>query len=214
MKYLIALIVMTVVAVVILGVFKWKRRQQKAAMQALLDQAQAAGQSMAAFAEREYGPMGSTTDEILSHESDKKGNLLGALCYRIGQKAESRGESSLTETERRLCAAYWLEGQVMNGGFDQYFFNSSGNGSEVALAGLKDMGATAAAALLERAMAVFPDGKPPTDRQRRQEAMDRMESRSKPVWNKCDSEFYDQKEDIGELCLQYAKKKRAEIILP
>ena len=68
--------------------------------------------------------------------------------------------------------------------------------------------------LLERAMAVFPDGKPPTDRQRRQEAMDRMESRSKPVWNKCDSEFYDQKEDIGELCLQYAKKKRAEIILP
>jgi len=170
---------------------------------------------MAAWAQREYGPLGSTTDEILSHESDdKKGNVLGALFYRIGQKAESRGQNSLTETERQLCAAHGLEGEVMNGGFDQYFFNSTGNEAEIALAGLKAMGATAAAALLERAMAVFPDGQPPSDRQRRLEAMTKMESRSKPVWDQCDREFYDCKEDIGALCLAYAKKKRAEIVLP
>ncbi|MEW6304801.1 MAG: DMP19 family protein [Verrucomicrobiota bacterium] len=186
-----------------------------ALIQAMLEQAQVAAQRMAAYAEREYGPLGSTTDEILSHENDdKKGNVLGALFYRIGLKAESRGESSLTETERRLCAAHGLDGEVNNGGFDQYFFNSTGDAAETALAGLKDMGATAAAALLERAMAVFPGGKPPVDRERRQEEMEKIESRSKPVWDQCDREFYDCKEDISELCLAYARKKRAEIVLP
>lgn len=192
-----------------------RTKQQKALIQAMLDQAEVVAQRMAAYAQREYGPLGSTTDEILSHESDdKKGNVLGALFYRIGQKAESRGESSLTETERRLCAAHGLDGEINNGGFDQYFWNSTGNDAEVALAGLKDMGAVAAATLLERAMAVFPSGKPPADRQRRHEEMKKMESQSKPVWDQCDREFYDCKEDIDALCLAYAKKKRAEIVLP
>jgi hypothetical protein len=192
-----------------------RTKQQNALIQAMRAQAEMAAQRMAAYALREYGPLGSTTEEILSHENDdKRRNVLGALFYRIGQKAESRGEGSLTETERRLCAAHGLDGEVNNGGFDQYFWNSTGNDAEAALAGLKDMGATAAAALLERAMAVFPGGKPPADRERRQEEMKQMESRSKPVWDQCDREYYDCKEDIDELCLAYAKKKRAEIILP
>lgn len=37
---------------------------------------------------------------------------------------------------------------------------------------------------------------------------------SKPVWEKCDSEFYKSKESISDLSLAYAKKKRADIILP
>jgi|GEM_PF-1410906 len=186
-----------------------------ALIQAMVEQARVAAQRMAVHAQQEYGPLGSTTDEILSHENDDmRRNVLGALFYRIGQKAESRGESSLTETERRLCAAHGLDGEVNNGGFDQYFFNSTGDSAEVALAGLKDMGAVAVAALLERAMAVFPDSKPPADRERRHELMQEMESRSKPVWDQCDSEFYDCKEDIDALCLAYAKKKRAEIVLP
>jgi len=188
---------------------------QRAAFQAVLDREQLAAQRMAAFSEREYGPLGITTDEILSHESDdKKGSVLGALLYRLGQKAESRGESSLSEVERRLCAVHGLDGEVNNGGFHQYLWNSTGDEAEVALAGLKDMGATAAAAALERAMAEFPGGKPPADRERRQEAMDEIESRSNPVWDSCDDEFYNCEEDIGALCLAYASKNRAEIILP
>jgi hypothetical protein len=186
----------------------------KTPMQAWAAQQQAALQRMAAMAEKEYGPLGSTTDEILSHENDdQKGSVLGALFYRIGQKAGARGGNSLTGTERRLCAARGFDGEVNNGGFDQYFFNSTGDDAELALAALQDMGATAAAALLERAMAVFPGGKPPTDREKRWEAMKEMESRSKPVWEKCDSEFYNCKENIDALCLAYAKKKRTEIVL-
>jgi hypothetical protein len=162
---------------------------------------------LASFAEKEYGPLGTTTEEIFSHEDSK---VLGALNYRIGQKPETR----ITETERRLIAVYWLDGEVHNGGFDQYFFNSAGNDSEAALAGLKEMGASGAAALLEQAMAVFAGGKAPADRQRRQQAMEKIRTQSKPVWDRCDNEFYELKEDLGQLTLAYAKKKKAEIILP
>jgi len=165
--------------------------------------------------EKQYGALGKTTEEILSHESTTNAfEVLGALHWRIGQKADARGESSLTDTERKLLAAYWLEAEVNNGGFDQYFFNSAGDNAEAALAGLKEMGASGAAALLERAMAVFPGGKPPPDRFKRQDAMEKVANQSKPVWDKCVDEFYKLKESISDLSLTYAKQKRTEIVLP
>jgi hypothetical protein len=167
------------------------------------------------YFEQQYALLGQTTDEILSHENATNGyTVLGALHYRISQKAEGRGERSLTDTERRLLAAYWVEAEVNNGGFDQYFFNSAGDEAEAALAGLKDMGAAGAAALLERAMAVFPGGKPPADRFERQKVMEQIAHQSKPVWDKCDDEFYALTESISDLSLAYARKKRAEIVLP
>jgi hypothetical protein len=109
---------------------------------------------------------------------------------------------------------YWLDGEVHNGGFDQYFFNSAGNVSEAALAGLEEMGAVGAVSLLERAMGVFPGGTPPADRQRRRQTMDKIRKKSKSVWSQCDDEFYELKEDLGQLALAYAKKKKTEIVLP
>jgi hypothetical protein len=175
--------------------------------QALLDEAQQNSAGLEAFAEKEYGPLGTTTDEIFRHEDSE---ILGALNYRIGQKEEAR----ITQTERRLIAVFWLWGEVYNGGFDQYFFNSSGNDWEAALEGLKEMGVLGAAALLERAAAAFPGGKPPADRQQRVQAMVKVRKQSEGVWEQCDTEFYALKEDLSDLMLAYAKQKRGEIILP
>lgn len=159
--------------------------------------------------------MGTTAEEILAHENDdKKEHDLAALLWRIGQKCGKRGWRSLTETERRLLAVYSLEGEISNGGFEQYFFNPTGGDAEVALAGLKDMGAATAAELLERAMAQFPGGKPPAEYEKRHEVLDKIEATAQPIWNKLDSEYFDRWQDTYALCLAYAKKKRAEIILP
>jgi Domain of unknown function (DUF4375) len=163
----------------------------------------------------EYAPLGATTDEILAHENDdKKADVLPALVWGLGQKIEKQGWDRLTDTERRLVAVQYMDAEVLDGGFDEYFFNSPGGDAEVALAGLKDMGATVTASLLERAMDVFPVGKPPTDQQERWKVMDKIESSSKPVWKKCDDEFYRFPEDLDRLSLVYAKKNRAQIILP
>src|SRR6266404_7423146 len=207
MNKLTLLIIVIAAGLIAAGVLKWRLGRKAAARQALLDEAQQNSASLDAFAEKEYGSLGATTDEIFSHEDTK---ILGALNYRIGQKAGAR----ITQPERRLVAVYWLWGEVHNGGFDQYFFNSSGDDSEAALAGLKEMGAAGAAALLERAMEVFPGGKPPADRQQRVAVMDKLRKQAESVWEQCDKEFYALKEDLSELMLAYAKQKRAEIVLP
>ncbi|MBI5093385.1 MAG: DMP19 family protein [Candidatus Hydrogenedentes bacterium] len=201
-NFVIAIIAsVAVVAVAVLAVPRWKQAQRANKASALL--------------EEKYGAMGITADQILSHEgAEDAGKILGALCYRIGQKADTHGEHGLTDTERKFLAADWLEGEVDNGGFDQYFFNPSGDNSMVALAGLREMGASGAAALLERAVAVFPGGKPPTDTAKRREMMEQIAARSGPVWEQCDSEFYRLSESFSDLSLAYAKKKRAEIVLP
>src|SRR5438093_490965 len=207
MKNVTVLIFVIVVVLAIAVVLKWRQGRRASIREALLQQAQQAGASLAAFADKGYGQLGTTTEEIFSHEDSK---ILGALNYRIGQKPETR----ITETERRLVAVHWLHGEVHNGGFDQYFFNSAGNDSKAALEGLREMGAPAAAALLERAMGVFPGGQPPLDRQERQQVMDKVRTQSKSVWHQCDDEFYELKEGLTRLSLAYAKKKKAEIVLP
>ncbi|MEQ2005950.1 MAG: DMP19 family protein [Limisphaerales bacterium] len=197
MKNIIIFSIVAVGLIVVFAVPRWKQAQR--------------AKKFDAYFEKQYGALGKSTEEILGHENATNAfTVVGALRYRIGQKPESR----LTDTERRLLAAYWVEAEANNGGFDQYFFNSAGDNAEVALVGLKDMGAAGPAGLLERAMAVFPGGKPPADRFKRQEVMQQISTQSKPVWEKCDSEFYKLTERISDLSLAYAKKKRAEIVLP
>src|SRR5262245_4792479 len=197
MKNIIIFAIVAVALIVVFAVPHWRQAESS--------------KKFDAYFEKQYGALGKTTDEILGRENPTNAfTVVGALQYRIGQKPEAR----LSDTERRLLAAYWLEAEVNNGGFDQYFFNSAGDNAEAALAGLKDMGAAGAAGLLERAMAVFPGGKPPADRFKRQEVMQQIATQSKPIWSKCDDEFYKRTERITDLSLAYAKKKRAEIILP
>lgn len=167
------------------------------------------------YLEKQYGALGKTTEEILSHEAaTNRFTVLGALEWRISQKADARGDNSLTDTERRLLAAAQVDGEVKNGGFNQYFFNSSGDNADVALAGLNDIGAIGAAGLLERAMAVFPGRKWPKAVSARRDLMEQIASQSKSVWDKCDHEFYMLKEDVNDLLLGYAKKKKSDIVLP
>src|SRR5207253_6180924 len=77
------------------------------------------------------------------------------------------GFDSLLAPEREYIALYWLVCEVMNGGFHQYFHNSSGDIAPFAIEGLKAVGATESLRILERALAIFPSGTYSTDRETR-----------------------------------------------
>lgn len=217
LKYLVLLAVLGLVVVCALLVAgrHLSRQRTPASLQTAADFGRDVSQKLNAYAEKTYGPLGTTAGEILAHESDATNSpVLAALLWRIEQKCERLGWTNLTDTERRLVAVSTLEGEVLNGGFDQYFFNPSGGDAEVALAGLKEVGATNAAELLERAMGQFAGGKPPTGYSQRHQAMDQIQTQAKPVWDKCDSDYYARKEDAMALSLAYAKRKRSDILLP
>lgn len=216
MKYFVSLAVLGALACLILAVVKFSPRQAappQPETAPVLD----LSKQIATGATNKYSALGTTTDEILSHENDAmKDRVLDALVWRLGQKSENRGWTNLNDTERRLIAVYAMEEEVLDGGFKQYFSTDLGVDADVALAGLKDMGATATANIVERAMAQFPGGKPPADNEQRREMIDKIETAAETVWKQCDDAYADvlDKDNIDALGLAYANKKRAEIILP
>jgi hypothetical protein len=165
----------------------------------------------AAMLEREYGPLGKTTDQILGREkTHEPPTIVGALLYRIRAKPPER----LTPVEKRLVAARDVLDEVTNGGFTQYFGNAAGDQAALALQAFREMGATELAKQMQRAMAVFPQGKPPTDTARRVKIMEQVKKRSAAVWGGCEDAVYLQEENFAPLALAWAKKNRAQIVLP
>jgi hypothetical protein len=167
--------------------------------------------------EKTYGPLGKTTDKILSHVgSAQLSTVLGALRYRIWQKVELRGESCLTSTERRLLVLNAFVAAVFNGGFEQYFYRSTGDSyPSQALEGLRAIEATVSAELLARAMSVFPGGIPPADANSREILIDQIKEEAEPIWSHCDDELYEawEHESISDLTLSFILKHREEIVL-
>ena len=157
------MIIGAVVTGLILGVVKFNS-QRVARPQAKIAPVLDMSEQMAVRAHNKYSSLGTTTDEILSHQNDtNKDNVLGALLWRLGQKSERHGWDQLSDTERRLIAVDAMNGQVLDGGFEDYFSDSLADDVEVAVAGLNEMGATGTVEIVERAMAPFPGNKPPPE---------------------------------------------------
>jgi hypothetical protein len=72
---------------------------------------------------------------------------------------------------RTLFAAHWTQSEVLNGGFGQYFSNSTGILAPEAVDAFRQLGMPQTAEALERAMAFF--GSPyPRERSEREEAIE------------------------------------------
>jgi Domain of unknown function (DUF4375) len=91
---------------------------------------------------------------------------------------------------RAVLIADRFEAEVNNGGFDQYFLNTSGNGAALAPESLRLLGLGQVAELVERANAQFPGG-PSPDRGTRLEQMDRLPDSARKVWEELGDKFYD-----------------------
>lgn len=159
--------------------------------------------------EREYGALGNTVEELLALVGKKPTvRIILAVEYQLNKKIEVHGYRSLSEPEKRFYAVQGLLMEVNNGGFGQYFFNSAGNYASDAVAGLCEMGASSAGALLQEAMSAFPDGTPSPKRSERQSQMEQVESRSKKIWNECDDQFYRLTGPSLERQLQYVQQHK------
>ena len=101
---------------------------------------------------------GQTTSELIacknSHSID---SLLCAFEWGIQAKAKvgPEGEGSLTDEERLVLAVMALDREVNNGGYDQFFVNSSRRFVPIIVDSLRRIGCAATAAITERAIAAL-----------------------------------------------------------
>ena len=96
-----------------------------------------------------------------------------------------------------------LEDQVNNGGFHQFFFNSSGDRTAETISALDAIGAHAVAGLLKHAAGMFPGGFPPKDRQARIQIL-RTYFPKTDEFRDLDDEFFAYPDDIASLLANYA----------
>jgi hypothetical protein len=118
------------------------------------------------------------------------------------------GYAGLSDAEKRYFAVGLLEGEVYNGGFDQYFFNSSGSYYSDAEMGLEEMGAMQSLSLLRRAkQIVFGDTVIPEDTEQRREILLQRDSNFyADQLDELDKLFWEDPDGLGERNESFARK--------
>ncbi len=119
--------------------------------------------------------------------------------------------SELTLPEQVFVTIWTLEADVNNGGFDQYYLNSSGDRASYAPAALRTIGADATAVIVQRANATFGPGGPPADRDARVAAIDELPEDVDELWNECDQAFYAYPDNLTDLLAAYVQAHKSEI---
>ena|SRR5690554_3468216 len=118
------------------------------------------------------------------------------------------GESldKLTEQQKIFFFNQNLEREINNGGFNQYFINSSGDNSHETILSLKSIGADKTATILQKAIEQFPDKAVPKDRDERIEVVEQIEEIADEIWSELDEKFYEYEDDLNSLNIEYIKK--------
>ena len=118
-------------------------------------------------------------------------NLINPMWHEVsiyeGLDVYNRDLKPFSLGQRRIFAIYWYDAEVVNGGHDQFFSNSTGIVWKDALDGLKMVGADKLAENLQKAVDLF-GGKVPFDRTGRCEILDKITSNPDYDENDEDSE--------------------------
>jgi hypothetical protein len=126
-----------------------------------------------------------------------------SLLYEIGPWL-TPGQPAPGAPTTPLAALGDLHGQIGNGGFAQYFFNSGGDDWQQALRGLELLRDPEGTAILKAALAAFGPGGPPTDRAERQRFEDLVAANSSR-FNDLDRRWYRHEADLGNLVITWLR---------
>jgi hypothetical protein len=149
-----------------------------------------------------------TIDEVLAKDDPTDFSI--ALSNLVFARWDRDGFAALTPEEQVAYCVDALEREVNNGGFDQFFWNTSGNTAHETLAALKAIGAPKAAAMLEEAIALFPGGRVVPDREARERVLEEMGEAPREKWFALDGSFYEYPDDLTALMRAYVEKNRAK----
>jgi hypothetical protein len=149
-----------------------------------------------------------TIDDVLK-ETDNTTFAI-ALSNLVFPRYDRDGFQALTGPEQVAYCVDALEREVNNGGFDQFFANSSGDTAQETVKALETIGARAAAGIVRRAIAMFPDGEPAVDRDERADQLDAAGEERDGLWDSLDQEFYSYPDDLPALLRRYVEAHHAE----
>ena len=114
----------------------------------------------------------------------------------------------LTEPQKIFYFNQNLEREINNGGFDQYFNNSSGDFTYETLTSLRAIGANKTSDILQQAIDQFPNSKVPKDRAERQEILEQIQEKANEIWEQLDQMFYKYEDNLFDLNIAFIRQNR------
>lgn len=150
------------------------------------------------------GYSGQSIGQILALEdSHRIDSLVVAIEEAIYQKAERKGGGSLSNEERIVLAVEALEREVNNGGYSQFFINSSAEYAPIVVDALRQIGCDATAEITDTAIASL--GVDDLSPESIDAAMaDDDEARAQAL-SDCDGQYYDAGEDIAGRLFEFIR---------
>jgi hypothetical protein len=119
--------------------------------------------------------------------------------------------SALTPAEQVFRAVWEVESEINNGGFNQYFFNSSGALVPYGASALRAIGADAMASILERAIEAVGPGIDWEDDDKRRAHICDLTGDVVEALEGLDQEFYAYPDNLTGLLYEYTRKHADEI---
>ena len=142
-------------------------------------------------------------DDLLNSE-DINGSIIEVDDFICGLSEDDE----LTEPQKSFYYNQDLEREINNGGFNQYFCNTSGDNAHETVLSLKEIGANKTADILQQAIDQFPNKMVPKDRDERTKIVEQIEETANEVWDELDQKFYKYEDDLNTLNIQYVKKNK------
>ena len=155
--------------------------------------------------DNEFVRYGKTVAEVMRHRGEADDQALDAnIGFILLDKEERKGLASFSPAERHVYAVQGMSREVNNGGFEQFFFNSSGELAFDLVPALEAMGSRDNLLIARRAVERF--GRPRSlAEEHRHPHLDKLveQSGEEGVWQDLDDEFYDNPEDLEKMTLDY-----------
>jgi len=158
---------------------------------------------------REYS--GQTVEQLLALEGEYRiDSLVVVFQQAVDQKAAREGDDALNPEERIIVAIEALEAEVNNGGYAQFFLNSSREYAPTIVQALVRIGCPITAEITQRAIDALHL---PSLTGEAIEAAMADDEVSEDDLNECDDSYYKSGEDIAGQLFAFIKKNKDAIKL-
>ena len=142
-----------------------------------------------------------------------KNDFVIAMKEHLDKKTQYGEDMSvLSKEERIFYITQTLEMEVNNGGFSQFFYNSSGDFANELVGAFAAIGANATVAICQSAIEALGCDIP-IDRDERQEMLDELEFEYEwieEVLEECDEAFFSYEDNLNELNYDFVMKNKEQ----
>ena len=158
------------------------------------------------------------TEKVIDETPNEKLILvvIDNLFEKLPKESAREYETVLTWTRSRqsIFVIWWLEAEVNNGGYNQFYFNSSGQYYKLLPDALKLIGAYKFADLTERANKTYEQEKEEVTKHQDGTVEGFSKSYQDNPLNKYDNEFYDlyKTENLQQLQVDFIRKNKTDFV--